>query len=220
MEKRYVSKKRLLLSFVIATIVFIIVLIISYSLSYLEFQRVATLQGHVAYGIFEDKLDYNLFGKESCSQESFQKVSDDLHFQGRIIDDLEKKLGKNDKNVLLRKQFYTLIELEHFEFVNFLNENCNSDIGTILFFYSNENNEVGNSEDVGKLLSFVHSKVTENGNNLIIYSFDINLDSALMSKLKEKYGIENSPTLVVDGEYKIFDPKNPEDIEKYLDLNK
>jgi len=211
-KREFQSKKRYIVAFIIATLVFILVFFISYSLSYFEFQRVSNLQIKSTYDIFEDKLDYSIFNLGACSVDSFEKISEDLHFQGRIIDDLEKKLGKDNLEVLSRKKFYTLIELEHLEFVKMLNQNCGLDIDTILFFYSNEKEDLGRSEEVGRLLGVVHSK----NSKVIIYSFDINLDSELIEKLKTLYNVEVSPTVVLDENTVLVNPKNIEDIEKYL----
>jgi len=215
MEPRgFVSKKRYLLSFIIATVLFILIVLVSYSFSYVELRRVSALQGETAYNIFEDKLDYTLFGKEVCFEESFEQISSDLNFQGRIIDDLENKLGKDDPGVLFRKKFYTLVELEHMEFIKLLNDRCDLGMSTILFFYSNDNTDLGRSEEVGRLLDSVHSR---NSETLIIYSFDVNLDSELIKKLKIKYGVANSPSIVVNEGKAILDPKNIDEIESRLD---
>lgn len=211
-ERGFQSGKRYIVSFLIGTAVFILVFALTYSLSYLEFRRVSDLQVDISYEIFKDKLGYSLFNEPICTNESLGKVSRNLGFQGRIIDDLERKLGKQNEKVLFRKKFYTLIELEHFDFINLLNEKCDRNVQTILFFYSNEESNIKDSEDAGKLLSVVHSK-TE---NLMIYSFDINLDSDLIEKLKEKYDVERSPTMIINGEFRVENPQNLLDVEVYL----
>jgi len=213
MIKRSVqSKKRYLLAFIIGTLIFVLIFGLSYSLSFLEFQRVSNLQIGTSFQIFEDKLDYSLFNKGVCSKESFERISQDLRFQGKIIDDLEKKLGKQDERVLLRKKFYTLIELEHFEFVNLLNEQCNLGKTTILFFYSNDKKDLDVSEQTGELLNVINKR----NENIIIYSFDINLESDLIEKLKIKYQIEESPTILINEEFIVTNLKDLEIIEKHL----
>jgi hypothetical protein len=214
-ERKIQSKKRYLLAFLIGTAIFILIFSLSYAISYLEFRRISNLQEDLAYDIFEDKLDYSLFDEGICANESFDRVSRDLGFQGRIIDDLERKLGKNNENVLFRKKFYTLIELEHFEFVKLLNERCNLEIQTILFFYSNSDPNLELSEEVGKLLDVVYNR----NENLMMYSFDIDLDSDLTEKLKEKYMVDKSPTLIINEEVKVENPQNISDIEKHLFLS-
>jgi len=213
-EKRELkSKGRYFLSFLIGTIVFLLIFALSYYISYIEFQRISNLQGTTAYSIFEDKLDYSLFEEEMCSEKNFQNISDSLHFQGQIIDALEKKLGKNNQGVLFRKKFYSLVELEHFEFVRAYNEKCNKNINTILFFYSNQEKDIKKGEDVGTLLGSVYEK---NPDNLIIYSFDINLDSDLIRKLKDRYNINYPNTLVINEFYEIVNPESVEQIKNCL----
>ncbi len=211
-DRKIQNKKRYLLAFLMGTILFILIFLLSSFLSYFEYQRVSNLQENIAYSIFEDKLDYSLFNQQICSSESFKKISEDLGFQGKIIDALEKRLGKDDKKVLFRKKFYTLIELEHFEFVKILNENCDLKIHTILFFYSNEKKDIEKSENVGDLLDVIHKR----NDNLIIYSFDINLESDLINKLKNKYEVTQSPTIIINENIRILDLQNINDIEKYL----
>ena len=211
-QRKFESKNRYLISLIIGTLVFLLVFAISYSVSYFEFQRVSNLQVGVGYDIFKDKLDYSFFKENICGTESFEKVSQDLGFQGRIIDDLERKFGKQDEDVLLRKQFYSLIELEHFEFVKTYNEKCGNKIDTILFFYSNNASEIEDSEEAGRILGVAASR----NDKLIIYSFDIDLDSDLVDKLEKNYNITDPPVAVINEKAKIELPANIQEIERHL----
>jgi hypothetical protein len=154
-----------------------------------------------------------LFNPTFCSQDSFKKVSNALGFQGRIIDDLERKLGKNDKRVLFRKKFYTLVELEHFDFVRTLQKNCGLNMTTVLFFYSNEEHLISDSEDLGKLLSVFY----ERNPNMMIYSFDVNLDSELVGKLMYKYHVEEPLSIIINERHRVVNPKTIEELETYLE---
>ena len=213
MENRKIqSRGRYLLAFLIATLLFLLIFTLSYSIAYFEFQRVSGIQGDVAYSIFEDKLDYSLFNSGNCSEDSFNQISQDLGFQGRIIDDLERKFGKNNNMVLEQKKFYVLVELEHFEFVKLVNEKCNKEINTILFFYSNEGENIDESELAGDVLGVVANR----NKDLVIYSFDVNLNSELVKKLKQEYNIKGSPSVVVNGGAKIENSFNVVELEYYL----
>ncbi len=207
------SRKRYLAAFLIGTGIFLLIFLLSYSLSYLEFQRITNLQGDIAYGIFEDKLDYSLFSQTNCSEEVYRQVSEDLGFQGRIIDDLENKLGKDNQEVNFRKRFYSLIELEHFEFVKTLNTKCNSNITTIFFFYSNQPEFVEGGETVGRLLEIISKRHPE---DLVIYSFDVDLESELIEKLKYRYNVGGAHTLIINERDKLINPQGFLEIERYL----
>ena len=212
MDRKIQSKSRYILSFLIGTFIFIFIFILSYSLSYLEFQRISTIQGDNAYKIFEEKLDYSLFNNNICLGTNFNKITEELRFQGKIIDDLEKRLGKENKDVLFRKKFYSLIELEHLEFVQEFNAKCDSDMNIILFFYSNKKENLDKSEDMGRLLDILY----ERNEKIIIYSFDIDLDSDLITKLKTKFGVNNSLAVFINEKCKFEDLTSLNNLEKCL----
>jgi len=212
MVRELQSKMRYILSFLIGTFIFIFIFILSYSLSYFEFQRISNIQEDIAYKIFEDKLDSSLFEENICIENHFTKITEDLRIQGRIIDDLEKKLGKENKDVLFRKKFYSLIELEHFEFVQEFNKQCDFDMNIVLFFYSNKKENLDKSEDMGRLLDILHGR----NEKVIIYSFDSNLDSDLIRKLKMKFDIDNPITVLINNICKFEDLTALKELENCL----
>ena len=207
------DKKRYILAFIIGTAIFLFGFFITYSVSYFQYQRISNFQDETSYQIFKDKLRYSLFNQDLCNTDSMNQISGALRFQGAIIDDLEKRLGKNNKEVLFRKRFYTLVELEHFDFINKLNQECNKEISTLLFFYSNKKSDIGNSEDAGRMLDTTYLR----NKNLMIYSFDINLESDLIADLREEYSIQESPTIIINGVTKIVNPQYISEIEDHLE---
>jgi hypothetical protein len=212
-ERKFKNKRNYLLALLIGTIIFIAIFLFTRSLSSIEFDRIYSVQGEMAQDIFKDKIAYSLFDENSCSDEFFSKISSDLRNSGRIIDDLETKLGKTDKNVLEQKKFYTLILLEHLEFVKNYDKVCNSSTPIILFFYSNKKEEIDKNENIGNLLNIVAS----NHPNLVIYSFDVNLDSDLIQKIMNKYHIIKAPALLINENVTLDETTNINEIEKYLD---
>lgn len=211
--REFQDRRRYLWAFLIGTALFVLVFALTYLLSYIEFQRVSNTQTNLAYDIFSHKLSYTFFENKICDNSSYERLTDDFNFQRAIIADLEEKMGKDNEIVIERKKFYTLIELEHFEFIQTLNKECKRGFDTILFFYSNEENEVKTNEDAGRLLDAVFNR---NPENLIIYSFDVNLDTLLIDDLKEKYGIQTAPAIIINGNKPIVNPTNINEIEKFL----
>jgi hypothetical protein len=214
MERRKIqNKKRYLWAFIIGTIIFIIGFAITYSVAYFEYQRISSLQGPVSYEIFQDKLKFSLLGEDICTGKVYQEVSDSLGFQGGIIGDLEEKLGKDNENVIFRKQFYTLILLEHFELINTIKTECNRNINTILFFYSNEKEGIEASENVGDILQVAYK---QNKGELFIYSIDMNLDSELVEAMVEKYNVTAPMKIIVNNNQSLDSLQNIEQIQTLL----
>ncbi len=213
MEARKVqSKSRYLWAFIIGTAIFILGFAFTNGIAYLEFQRISSLQGPTSYQIFQDKLQYTLFDEDICAEESYLKISKDLSYQGQIIGDLETKLGKDNENVLFRKKFYTLIQLEHLEFVKIINEECEKDINIILFFYSNKKEDLADSERLGDILGPIYVR---NKDNLVLYSIDLNLDSEIVKNLREKYDVEDS-VIILNENQRFTEISNINEIETHL----
>ncbi|PIN90609.1 hypothetical protein COU57_03060 [Candidatus Pacearchaeota archaeon CG10_big_fil_rev_8_21_14_0_10_32_14] len=213
MERKIENKNRYVQALIIGSIIFLLGFGITFLISYLEFKRISQLHDNVAYEIFVDKIDFTLFGTNMCPDTSLDVVSEDLHFQGRMIDALEKKLGKHDSRVLYRKKFYTLVELEHYEFIKDLQKDCALNLNTILFFYSNQKDYITESEEVGRLLGVVY---TGNLDNTVIYSFDMDLDSELVKKLMEKYDVTDPNTIIINEKDKVVKPTDVNEIEDKL----
>jgi glycerophosphoryl diester phosphodiesterase len=213
MNRSIQNKKRYLYAIIIGTVIFLIGFGITYSVAYIEYQRVIGLQDPVSYQIFQDKMQFTMFEKDICSNDSFEQISQDLAIQGGFIGDLEHKLGKNNQNVLFRKKFYSLIQLEHFEFVKTINEECNKNTNTILFFYSNEEKDLEKSEEVGRILGALYQ---QNKDNLIIYSFDKNLDSEIIRSLNKEYSITGPMTIIVNENQTLTSLQNINQIQTLL----
>jgi len=212
-SRKIQSKSRYVWAFVIGTAIFVIGFALTNMVAYLQFQRVANLQDPTSYQIFQDKLQYTLFGEDICAEDTYKKISSDLTFQGQIIGDLETKLGIDNSDVLFRKRFYTLIQLEHFEFVKLINEECNKSINSILFFYSNKNADLENSERLGKILGPIYQR---NKNNLVLYSLDLNLDSDIMRNLRKKYDVGDESVVIVNEDKRFTKINHVSEIEQYL----
>ena len=211
-ERKFKNKKNYLFAFIIGTFVFIAIFFLTRSLSSIESDRIYSIQGEMAQDIFKDKLIYSFFDEHSCSEESFSQISKDLGYSGKIIDDLEKKLGKDDKNVLEQKKFYTLVLLEHLQFVKDYNDICHTSIPVLLFFYSNQKEKTQETEDMGRILDIIARDYPE----LVIYSFDVNLNSELITKIMNKYNITDSPIILVNEHSISGKITNLKEIEKYL----
>lgn len=206
-QRKVQSKKRYLASFIIGTFLFILIIAISYSIAWYQYTRISNLQSELAYALFEKKSLNYFFGEDICLEENFKEMSDFLGYQGRILEDLENKFGKNNKQVLERKKFYSVLLLEHLDYVNDYNENCEKYQNTILFFYSNKDKSE-DSDKAGRILSRVNSQ----NRNVSIYSFDVNLESLIITRLKEKYGVDSYPKIIVNEEHEFFWPFSSEEI--------
>ena len=137
---------------------------------------------------------------------------------GKMLSSLETRLGKENPDVMLRKEVYELIELKTLFLVQDIKDNCHEDYNIVLFFYTNKNNDprgsAGGSEDQGLVLDQVvlEHNDQENGKKVNVFAFDVNSDNPATKAIISKYAVDKVPTLIINGEKYGYLVK--EDIEK------
>ena len=201
--------RRLFLAFVIATIVFILIFSVAYSVSYLNYKGITTENNIILDAL--NRLDHVLEG-ESCDDLLLFQSSESLDLVGSKLSLLEKRFGVNDPRVLEQKKLYTDLEMKHFLIIKGFNENCGRDFLPIFFFYSNAQNKQDDSELISSILS---SFKRSHSSRVMVYSFDSNLDHEGISKLKERHGLIEVPVVVVN-ESEVVYIRNIRDLEVFL----
>lgn len=210
MRGRELFRGRFVLSFLLATGIFLMVFSFSYAVSYFNYQALSNQANSLELSIAElDKILSNFECDSSLlveSSESFDNAANDLSL-------LEKRFGKHDYRVLEQKKLYSELQYRHFLITQRFNQECKTSFFTVLFFYSNNDSRLEDlSERTGYILTAFER---ENASRIMIYSFDSDLDSSVVKFLKEKYAIDSVPIVVVNNSSKIW-PKSLSDIDRYL----
>lgn len=206
------SKKRYALALLGSILVFFIAFATSYGINAFEFQRISSLQDDVFYDFYEAEVSYDLFGTAECSGDYFEDLGQSLDFQGAMLRSLEKDLGKDNEYVVKRKAYYSLLQLSHYNFMKKRNDACDLGQEFILFFYSNEKEYIDESEQIGKILSYVKA----NNPNTLIYSFETDSANALVSKFNLRYEVTSPILVVVKDVNRLESIESSDQIEKYL----
>jgi len=207
-EKRPVYVGRIFLAFIIATIIFISAFLISYGVSYSKSRSIAINQEKIYYNLLNSQLEKQL-RVFSCDSFIPYQFATDLSSMGSLLGILEERFGKNDEKVIKQKEIYSMLELQHYFLVKDYNLECNKSLSTILFFYSNNENFIDSAEKMGFILSSLKIQNKE----VMIYSFDYDLDLNIIKLLKEKYEILQPNTVIVNEETKINDLEKIEELE-------
>ncbi len=198
-QERPLYPKRIVLAFIIATIIFAAGFLLSYALSYSKYQAMAIYQEDIRYDLLEIELEKQIL-ISSCKNFDFDLISSQLDNMGSTLTILEERLGKDDKKVIEQKKIYSMLEIQHFLLIQDYNKKCNYAIPTILFFYSNEKEFLDKGEKIGYILGSFKNK----NKDVMIYSFDFNLDSNLMRVLKNKYNVIQPNTIIINEKISIY----------------
>jgi hypothetical protein len=210
-RRREIHFGRMLLAFLLANLIFLGVFLISFYISYQNYEGIAEKNNI----IFQDleKMD-NLLKTSSvdCNPQYLSEPSEILDKVGSKISILETRFGKDDPRVLEQKSLYNELEIKHFELVKKMDKLCPEKSTTIFFFYSNEEDLEEESERMGFILSTYKKFDPE---RIMIYSFDYNMQTDLLSNLKKEHEVAHPPAIIVN-EKDQFYLQNIDQLEKYL----
>lgn len=137
---------------------------------------------------------------------------------GRRLTEVENTFGPEDERVVRMKKRYSLLSIQQMLLVEEYNEICEDSYAPILFFYSNQRN-VSSSESQGYVLDYIYNNYQD---RVVIYSLDFDLNEPALNALKDLYGVQTVPSIVVnDTVYKgLRDRKEVEEIlveESYIE---
>ena len=203
---RKIPFARVLLAFLLATLFFLMGFLVSYLISYSRYQSVLGVQEQIRYNLLGLDLEKEL-ARDSCDIFNPEEFTRELGQMGNTITLLEDRWGKTDERVLEQKKVYSLLEVQHFLLVQENNKQCGTKYPEILFFYSN----LGSYENRANQIGFILGNLKLQNSNVMVYSFDYDLDYAIINILKEKYNITEPNTIVVN-EGEPFQPTNIDQI--------
>lgn len=215
-QKRPLFTTRILAALGIALIIFIFAFLLGYVVSFMKYNDVTVYQENMRYKILSYETERELVS-EDCNLFSLYTLSIEMENIGTLVSLLEEKIGKLDQRVLEQKKTYSVLEAQHFLFVTDYNKRCNKSINTILFFYSNKGSSKDPAEKIGFILGTLKN---QNQDNLMVYSFDYDLDINIINILKEKYGVIEPNTIVINGKQKLVDVKNIKEVLPYMNSSK
>ena len=185
---------KLILAFVLGTLIFCCVFLLGYTISYYKMQDTFTAQEDLRYQLLSFQIEDELAG-ENCQTFNPYRFTSEMDRIGSIISLFEERLGKNNAQVLSQKRTYSILEARHFLYVKKHNSNCNNTVPIILFFYSNQKEYKEESDRFGYMLTNLKNE----NSSIMIYSFDYDLDSSVIALLKEQYKINNPNNVVING---------------------
>lgn len=180
--------------FIITTIIFIAGILIGNTTSEHKLEEVKNLQDILKTETLDIELQYTLSEEEPCEYLNTTPLTKQLYDIAVKLTYMENILGKNNEEVIQLKKYYSLLEISNWLFEKKLNKLCNKNIAPILYFYSN----LGDCEvcdEQGFVLTYLREKYES---QILIYSFDINLELESLNFIKKKYNITTkTPTIII-----------------------
>ena len=208
---REVYWSKILLVFLIATLLFSLGILGGYIFSLFMRDNTLSIQEDIKNQLLELQLQKEMIEKYPCSETTLNRLTDKMEYLGGLIDILEKRMGFENADAKNMKTLYTLLELNHYLLMQKRAESCNETYIFILFFYSNEKQTISESQDVGRILGYIRNKY----DNSRVYSFDSSIRLDSVDTLRDVFKVKKYPSVVV-GNVTLTDVKTSEDVERYI----
>ena len=200
MVREPVNKKRHLVALTLTGLIFIIGILIGYSINGARINYIQSIGK-------EQRLEYDslqlqsLYVRSLLEEENCEAIGKALD---RNIDTLEKTRArietfikdaekKDDYNLLKRE--YTLEQLQYWLLARETKSRCKENVVLVLYFYSNED-ECEDCRTQGAILTTLKNKFNE---KVLIFAIDAGfIDEPMVEILKESFNVRYAPTILVE----------------------
>ena len=189
---RKISWRNVLLAFSLATLVFLSGVIIGNRISGEKYDRFQLMLAELRIQTISTETQFNILAENPCKSPDESFLSSELSSLTAKLDSLEKLYGRNDPEVINLKEYYAILQMQHWLLYKKTKAQCNLSYDLILYFYSNKENRCNTCGIQGDVLTAFRKKYE----NIKVYSFDSDLTSPAIKTLLKIYGIESTPTTV------------------------
>ena len=188
-----VNKINLLSALAITALIFFSRFYLNGTLTKSKLGELQELQDSLAVESASIEAQYDLALQNPCSLAGLVDLNNQLNSFGDKLTYLESISSPNDLNVDNLYNYYTVLEVKHFLFINEVNQKCDEKYPTILFFYKNDCPSC-------KMQGLTLTALKQSSPDVMIYSFNSHSDSKVVSTLKQMYDVSTAPSLVLNGE--------------------
>lgn len=195
MDPRNIPKSRFLAALFLTALIFLAVILTNNYFTETKLNRLNSIYSDIRIDVMDADAQYSILSENPCQALNFEPMTNELFELGNKLTDMEERLGKNNKEVLDLKRYYSILEAKQWLFLKKASKECNMTTNPILFFYSNQE-DCNSCEQQGFVLSYLRKALP----GVYVYSFDANLDISAIRALKLNYNVTKTPALVINDE--------------------
>jgi hypothetical protein len=208
-----IDTKKYIFTFFVTVTIFATAFFASTFFSNKRVENVKFIQDNIAIDILSSETQFDLLKEIPCQNVGDSMLSPELNILGDKLSHTESDRGEKDQDVIYLKKYYSLLQVKDYLLSKKLAEKCGSlkKPVFIIYFYSNK----GDCPDCIKE-GYVLTRLKEKYPLLRVYSFDYNLDLAVIDSLKSIYRIASVPPSLVIEDKTYTGYKSIEDMEALL----
>lgn len=182
----------------------------------LRVNDIREIESRIGIDTLSLETQFDLLANLGCQEINESSVlSTELNNLSERLDYTESQLGSDNKQVILLKRQYSLLEIKDYLLMQQVAAKCGLKPVFVLYFYSN-NGDCEKCEGTGHVLTYLRETYPK----LRVYSFDYNLNLGALDTLISINKIRREPpTFVVNGKV-YYGLDDIESIQKILPLDR
>jgi hypothetical protein len=217
-NKKFEAGKHILV-FLSTLVIFLSGFFLSNYLAEERISQLTTLQENLRIDILSLETQFSILTQAPCKNLNESTLTSELYKISQRLNSVGNTLGVDNPNFLALKKFYSILEIKHWLLLKRAVKECDLDIVSIIYFYSDKEN-CPKCEDQGYILTYLRKKYPF----LRIYSFDYNLPLSALSTLKSIYNLKAELPVIIVNDKVYYGFKNREELEniisEYIELEK
>lgn len=207
-----ITWKKYAYTLLITIAIFATAIYISNYFSQRKINEIKDIESRIAIDISASETQYSLLSELSCRDITGSLLSKELSNLGDKLSYMEQSRGLNDTEVLNLKKYYSLLEIKDIILMQKIKERCGGKTLSLMYFYSNLNNNCTDCEKEG----YVLTKLREDYPELRVYSFDYNLDLSALQTLISIYNIEDKQPAILVNDNVYYGFKSVDEIKNLI----
>ncbi|RME52401.1 hypothetical protein D6783_04735 [Candidatus Woesearchaeota archaeon] len=195
MQRRRINKSKYLVSLLLTIAIFVIGIFIGNTFAEQKLSHVEELERDLRLDVLGIEIQYAIFAEDPCQAIETGELTDELYDVSQKLTFMENQLGKDNKEVVSLKNYYSLLQARHWLLMQRSQRQCNNNLTLIIYFYSNKG-DCPSCEQQGVILTYIRRKYPF----VRTYPYDINMENPVTRAIKQIYHVTTAPTVIIDGE--------------------
>lgn len=204
--------KKYAYTFLMTAVIFITAIFLSNYFSQKKINEIKNIESRIAVDILASETQFSLLSELSCKEISSGLLSQELATLGDKLSYTEQNRGSDDPEVLNLKKYYSLLQIKDFLLMQKIKERCGGKTLSLMYFYSNLDNDCDDCEREG----FVLTKLRQDYPELRVYSFDYNLELSALQTMISIYNIKDEQPALLINDSVYYDFKSVDEIKDII----
>ena len=182
--------KKYIYAFLITSVIFATAAFLGNYFSDKKLEALKATENQISVDILSSETQFAILGEASCADAENSTLSQELDSLGDKLNYSQENFGADNADFIGLKKYYSLLEIKNYLLLKKLTD-CPKPPIIILYFYSS------NCPDCDKE-GYVLTDLKDRYPDLLVYSFDYNLDVSALKTLADVHGVGKTlPALII-----------------------